>query len=228
MTRHLLLVHGAWHSAQDWDALTPLLTAQGFTVHTIDLPSSGRGHALADLHADAEAVQAALSAIDGPVTLVGHSYGGMVISEASAGLENVEQLIYLAAFMLPEGVSILQAVGGTPPPWWVIDEEAGTVDVTDPVAVFYQDCPADVAAAASARLGLQSLDSFTQPLAAAGWTTIPSAYILCEHDAAIPPFAQEAMSEAAGTTLRMPTGHSPFYVDPAGLARHIAGVTAAV
>lgn len=228
MTRHMMLVHGAWHAARDWEALMPHLTEQGFTVHTIDLPSSGRGHTLGDLHADAAAVQAAVSAIDAPVTLVGHSYGGMVITEASANLDNVKQLIYVAAFMLPEGVSILQAVGGTAPPWWVIDEENRTVDVTDPVAVFFQDCAAEVAADASARLGLQSLDSFEQPLAAAGWTKIPSAYILCEKDAAIPPLAQEAMSEAAATTLRMPTGHSPFLVDPAGLARHIAGIAALV
>lgn len=226
MTRHLMLVHGAWHSSRDWEAVTPHLTEHGFTVHTIDLPSSRRHGALGDLHDDAAAVRDAVGAIDAPVTLLGHSYGGMAVTEASAGLGNVNQLIYLAAFMLPEGVSVLQAVGGTPPPWWVIDEDARSVDVVDPAAVFYQDCPADVASEAGARLGLQSLDSFQQPLTGAGWTTIPSAYILCEQDAAIPPFAQEAMSEAAGTTVRMATGHSPFLVDPAGLARHIADITA--
>lgn len=226
MTRHLMLVHGAWHSARDWDALTPLLTERGFSVHTVDLPSSGRGHVLGDLHADAAAVRAAVDALDGPVTLVGHSYGGMAITEASANLPNVRQLIYVAAFMLPAGMSVLQAVGGTPPPWWVIDAEHRTVDVTDPIAVFYQDCAPEVAAAAKARLGLQSLDSFEQPLTAAGWTTIPSAYILCDQDAAIPPVAQEAMSAAATTTVHMPTGHSPFLTDPAGLAQHITQLTA--
>ncbi|MFI7009055.1 alpha/beta hydrolase [Streptomyces sp. NPDC050145] len=228
MTRHLMLVHGAWHGARDWALLTPHLTERGFTVHTVDLPSSGApGQALGDLRADAAAVREAVGAIDGPVTLVGHSYGGMVITEASARLENVDRLIYVAAFMLPEGVSVLQAVGGTPPPWWVIDRENRTVDVKDPTAVFFADCPADVASDTTAHLGLQSLDSFEQPLTGAGWTTIPSGYVLCERDAAIPPFAQEAMSASASTVVRMPTGHSPFLANPAGLADHITELTAA-
>lgn len=223
-----MLVHGAWHSGRDWAALTPYLTERGFTVHTIDLPSSGRDEHLGDLHADAAALRAAVGEIDAPVTVVGHSYGGMVVTEASAGLANVDQLIYLAAFLLPEGVSLLEAVGGTAPPWWVIDEEHRRVQVADPVAVFYQDCPPEVATAAVERLGRQSLDALTQPLAAAGWTTIPSAYVVCENDAAIPPFAQEAMSQAATTTRRMPTGHSPFLADPATLAGHLADLTVAL
>ncbi len=214
-----MLVHGAWHGAWAWEAVAPLLTEQGFTVHTVDLPSSGD---LGDLRADAAVVRAAASAIDEPVTLVGHSYGGMAITEASASLDNVDHLVYVAAFLLPEGLSVLQAVGGTPPPWWVIDADRRTVEVADPVAVFYHDCPPEVAG----RVGKQSLDSFEQPLSGAGWTKIPSTYVLCEHDAAIPPFAQEEMAKAAGATVRMPTGHSPFFADPAGLTRHLAAIAA--
>lgn len=221
MTRHVVLVHGAWHGSWAWDALTPLLAERGLTVHTVDLPSSGPDPALGDLAADSETVRAAVDAIREPVTLVGHSYGGMAITQAAAGLDNVDRLVYLAAFMLPSGLSLLQAVGGVAPPWWQVDADRGTVAVPDPVTVFFNDCSPAAAAAATARLGLQSLASFEQTLTAAAWEKIPSSYIVCERDAAIPPPAQEAMSAAAAEVLRMPTGHSPFISDPEGLARNL-------
>ncbi|MBM7520353.1 alpha/beta fold hydrolase [Nocardioides nitrophenolicus] len=219
MTDHVVLVHGAWHGAWCWEPVIPHLEQHGLTVHTVDLPSSGSGGTLAD---DAEAVRAAVAAVGDQVVLVGHSYGGMAISEASAGAATVDHLVYVTAFLLPAGLSLLDAVGGTAPPWWIVDENAGTVGVTDPVAVFFEDVDEPTRNAAVARLSPQSLASFQGRLTGAGWTEHPSTYVVGEVDAAIPPVAQEAMSASAGTVRRLATGHSPFLVRPAELAELIA------
>ena len=78
-----VLVHGAWHGAWCWDHVSPLLSAAGFEVVCLDLPGRGQNtEPLADLHGDADAVTSVLDAVAGPVVLVGHSYGGAVITEA--------------------------------------------------------------------------------------------------------------------------------------------------
>jgi pimeloyl-ACP methyl ester carboxylesterase len=221
VTATLLLVHGAWHGPWCWNPLLGHL--DGLDVRTVDLPSVGDDPAaLGDLRADAEAVRAALAAIDGPTVVVGHSYAGAVITEAVTPEDDVAHLVYLCAFLLDEGESLLGAVGGTAPPWWDVRDDV--VAAKTPEEIFYNGCPPDLTADAVGRLGLHSGAAFEQALTQAAWRSVPSTYVVCEDDHAIPLFAQEAMAQRAGSVLRMPAGHSPFLSHPAELAATLRGI----
>jgi pimeloyl-ACP methyl ester carboxylesterase len=160
--------------------------------------------------------------MDGPTVVLGHSYGGAVITEAVTADSGVTQLIYLCAFLLDEGESLLGAVGGAPPPWW--DIRGDHVLPKTPAEVLYNDVSPELTARSVPRILPQALTAFEQPLTNAAWKAVPSTYVICEQDEAIPPFAQEAMAQRAGEVLRMDTGHSPFLSKPqelAGLLRPI-------
>ncbi|GAA1687327.1 alpha/beta hydrolase [Kribbella yunnanensis] len=211
----VLLVHGAWHGAWCWEPLKALLVGEGLRVETVALPSVAPvGAVRYGLHDDAKAVREAISAIGGPVVVVAHSYGGEPATEGAAGLAEVQRVIYVAAFLLDVGESLLKAIGGTPPPWWQIDGE--TFRPLTPETVFFNDVddPAD----AVRRLQTQSYAVATEELTAAAWRTIDSTYVVCENDNAIPVFAQEAMAQRAGSVERLASGHSPFLSCPEALA----------
>jgi pimeloyl-ACP methyl ester carboxylesterase len=221
----LVLVHGAWHDPWCWQPVVDELP--GVDVVTVDLPSSGPvPDSLGDLTADADAVRAALAGIEGPVVLVGHSYGGIPVTEAATAELGVAQLVYLCAFQLDVGDSLVSGLGGDVPPWQGLYPTH--VRATTPEAVFYNGVGPELTAQAVARLGLQSTSSLTQPLSRAAWRELPSTYVVCEQDQAIPVPAQEAMSGRAGTVLRLGTGHSPFLAAPAELAALFRGVLARV
>jgi pimeloyl-ACP methyl ester carboxylesterase len=222
MTATLLLVHGAWHGAWCWDSL--LAALDGVPVRTVDLPSvGGADDALGGLYDDAETVRAALADIEGPVVVVGHSYGGAVVTEAVTADSGVAHLVYLCAFQLDEGDSLLGSVGGEAPPWWEVHETS--IVARTPEEVFYNGVSPELTARSVARLGRQSRASVEQPLTNVAWMAVPSTYVVCAQDQAIPVFAQEAMSKRAGEVQRLETGHSPFLSHPdelAGLLRSIA------
>lgn len=214
-----LLVHGAWHGPWAWDQIVAELKGAGQAAVTVDLPSSGaQAGALGDLAADVAAVTEALDAIEGPKVLVAHSYGGIPITQAAAGREDVRHLVYVCAFMLDVGESLLGALDGAVPDWIELVADGAASRVTRPREVFYADVEDQLARASEDRLGLQSIPSFADPLTAAAWGGIPSTYVVCEQDQAIPLPAQEAMSARAGTVHRMPTSHSPFLSRPDDLA----------
>ena len=206
-----LLVHGAWHGAWAFDALGTRLDGAGLRWRAVELPSAG---STADLAADAAAVRRALAERLVPTVVVGHSYGGVVISEAAAGVDHVRGLVYLSAFMLDVGESLASAQDHQLPDWIVVDEQAGTSTVRTPVEVFYNDCPRELADAAAARLVPQSLAAFAAPQIAAAWSEHPSTYVVCEQDHAIPPAAQEAMAARADVVERLNRSHSPFLSAP--------------
>jgi pimeloyl-ACP methyl ester carboxylesterase len=211
----ILLVHGAWHGPWAWAKVEPALRERGHEVHVLDLPSSGPDRdALTDLYEDAATVRRALDEIRRPTLVVGHSYGGLAITEGAAGADNVAGLVYLAAFMLDEGESLFAAVGGVEPDWWDVSEDGRTVSADRPGEIFYNDCSPEDVAAASAQLNSQLVDSFKQPLRAAAWRNAPSSYVICDRDKAIPVFAQEHMSQRAGDVRRISAGHSPFLSRP--------------
>lgn len=219
----LVLVHGAWHGSWAWDALLPHL--EGRHVVAVDLTSSGPDAAsLGDLAADAQTVRDVLDGLDEPAVVVGHSYGGMVITEATAGRDDVRHLVYVTAFMLDEGESLVQALAGELPPWIeIVAEGMASIPLT-PIEAFYADADERDATAAAKRLQLQSTASFSDGLTAVGWKEIPSTYVVCEQDNAIPPVAQEGMAQRAGNVHRMATSHSPFMSRPEDLAPILLGV----
>ena len=221
-TARLLLVHGAWHGGWAWDPLLPHLAERGLAAEVVELPSTGGD---GDLTADAETVRGLLGG-DDPVVAVGHSYGGMVTSEACAGAPTVSHLVYVCAFQLDIGESLLSAIGGQMPSWTEIDEATRRSRVAPAAAgkVFYGDVDARLAETWTARLTTQTMSSFEQPLTAAAWRDIPSTYVACTADRAIPYPAQQAMSTHAATVHTLDCSHSPFASRPRELADILASV----
>ena len=211
----VVLVHGAWHGAWCWEDVASRLRADGQPVVVVELPSVAAG---GDMYDDAQAVHDAIAAVDGETVVVGHSYGGIVITEGAAGVPGVRHLVYVTAFMLDEGESLLSAVGGTLPDWIKPATEGRGMIATDGERVFYNTCAPEDAHAAAERLRPQANATFEQPVRSVAWRDVPSTYVICDRDNAIPVGAQEAMAARAGTTHRLDSDHSPFVHDPDAVA----------
>ncbi|MFI6069900.1 alpha/beta hydrolase [Micromonospora sp. NPDC051227] len=219
----LVLVPGAWHKPEHLALLKAEL--RDVDVHIVALSSSGDDpEKLGDMHQDAALIEKAVAEIGGPVVVVAHSYGGIPTSEGLVGADNVRRIIYLAAFQIETGESLLSSAGGAPAPWWKIHDGADAgdyVEPVDPITVFYGDVDPDIARQAVTQLGYQSYISKTQEQTRAAWHAIPSTYVVCESDNALPPVAQEYFATRADRVARMATSHSPFLSQPAALARLI-------
>ncbi|MGI5187567.1 alpha/beta fold hydrolase [Promicromonospora sp. CA-289599] len=213
-----LLVHGAWHGSWTWGKLKPILEADGWATRTVDLPSAG--DPAAGIHDDARTVRQALDRIQGPVIVVGHSYGGIPVTQAVAEATNVTHVVYLSAYQLDVGESLWGSHGAPVP-----EEPEGLTPVANsPLNAFYVGMSDDEAEAAVQRLVPQSVRSFAEPLTQAGWRTTPSTYIVCEHDLALPAEYQETLAVRSGRAHRMAWGHSPFLTEPADLAGLLARI----
>jgi pimeloyl-ACP methyl ester carboxylesterase len=215
----LVLVHGAWHRAPMWDAL--IAQMPDTDIATVQLPSSAPASdsRLGDLHADARTIRALVDQADQPVVVCAHSYGGAPTTQALDGAAHVKRILYLNAFMLDVGESILSAAGGRYRPHWIVDEQAGTVRIRDAESVLYGDLDPDAARQAAASLGPQSLSSIRQPLTAAAWHHIPSTYITAARDAGVPSALSRRFSQRAGKAIVLDTAHSAFFSHPVELAR---------
>ena len=217
----LLLVHGAWHGAWAWEPLQSELEARGWDVRTVDLPTvhadDPRGLHMTD---DADAIAAAIDEIGGPVAVVAHSYGGVPTTQGATS-DAVVHIVYIAAFVLDAGESLLGAVGGVAPSWWVVDGPLATAGTeAEPAAsLFFADVEASVASEAVGRLKAQSSAAFSDELTAVAWRDKATTYVITEQDMVFPLPAQEALAARSGSTaVRMDTSHSPFLSKPAELA----------
>lgn len=228
----MVLVHGAWHGSWCWQPVVERLSARGVEVHTIDLPS--RGNPAGDLHGDARAVRSLVESLERPVVLVGHSYGGAVISEASAGLSNIQRLVYLAALVLDEGETAYSASPQDPDPDRASDSEVpqvmelgedGTARCRPEMAVelFYHDCERAEAERAVSLLVSQPLATLTQAADGAGWKDAPSTYILCQDDRILDPATQRHLAARCSNAVELPTSHSPFFAAPDALTDILLG-----
>jgi len=219
----LLIVPGAWFVPDHFCPLRDELS--DIDVHTVTLTSSGKDPAvLGDMYADAEAIAQAAAAIDGPVVVVAHSYGGIPTTQGLAHAKNVRRIIYLAAFQLDAGASIQSFQGGSLMAWSRLHHRDGIDDYVEamtPETVFFNDVDTLTARRAVSQLGYQSYASMRQPLTETAWRTIPSTYVICERDNALPVATQGLFAERAGDVQRMCTSHSPFVSQPAALARLI-------
>ncbi|MDP9462978.1 MAG: alpha/beta fold hydrolase, partial [Actinomycetota bacterium] len=156
-SRSILLVHGAWHGAWCWAALQAELDRRGVPSYAVDLP--GHGASLlepSDLYGDADHVGAVAERLAGDIVLVGHSYGGAVISQATTRGSNIAHLVYLTAFCLDEGEAVqakLQSMPrvhtelGSGSRQFLADGSGSTIVPERAAPSFYGCCPPEVAAA---------------------------------------------------------------------------------
>lgn len=224
----IMLVHGAWHGSWCWDAVVPLLHAKGIATAVVDNPSVTQPGS--DLAADGDNLRAALDAIAGPIVLVGHSYGGAVITDAGTH-PNVEHLVYLTAFALDAGESLTdnQLAGGDDMKLAEALQFDGDVINVEPARVaefFYHDCTPEDAAAAASRLRPMSLAAMMGTAREIAWREKPSTYVVCTDDRAIPVALQRACAQRTNAVLELATSHSPFLSRPDELADLLAGFVA--
>jgi len=232
----VVLVHGAFADASGFAGIIRELQTAGHAVVAVPNPLRG-------LASDAAALAAAVSTIDGPVVLVGHSYGGAVITQASAALDNVTALVYLAAFGIDEGESCASVQEPFPPALLGTALVPTGYDAPGAVAgpdfyidtaqfheVFCADVPSDVADVMAAAQRPLSAAAFTENATAAGWKTTPSWFLVSDHDNTIPPAAQHFMADRMGAVTKTIEGsHTAFIAQPVAVAAFIAdAVTASV
>ena len=224
----VVLVHGAFADASGFAGIIRELGSAGVTAIAPPNP-------LRSVASDAATVAAAVGAIDGPVVLVGHSYGGAVISQASAGLDNVTALVYLAAFGLEVGESCASVQQPFPPPMLASTNvptpypAVGAAQGPDLYIgkehfreTFCADVPVDVADVMFATQRPLSLAALTETATAAGWKTKPCWFLVSEHDNAISPDAERFMAERMGATTDSIDGsHTAFIADPVRVAGFI-------
>ena len=221
----LIFVHGACvrDAAWWWSRMTRPLAGHGIGSAAVALPSCGEtGDGLGDLYDDVAACRRAIAEADGPVVLCGHSYGGMVITEAGAD-ERVRQLLYVASVMPEAGQSQADLVGSEPAPWLDPGDD-GTVGVhPEPIRdLFLQDCDEATTEQAVARLTRQSLAPFTQAPREIAWRHKPSSYLVCTEDLATPAEVQRRRVRPGTRSVDMEAGHHPFLSRPAAFAQTLA------
>ena len=218
--RNVVLVHGGFVDASGWAAVYRQLRSQGFKVSVVQNPTTS----LAD---DVRVVRRALAKLDGPAVLVGHSYGGAVITEAGTD-PAVAALVYITAFAPDAGESVASLIADPPPGAPVppiLPPEEGFL-LLDPEK-FPQSFAADVEPSlaqfmADSQLpwGVDALQgAITQP----AWKTKPTWYLIATDDHMIPPPAQRAMAGRAGATIsEVAASHSVYVSQPEAVAQVIA------
>jgi pimeloyl-ACP methyl ester carboxylesterase len=221
-----LLVHGSWHGPWCWDLLRPALKRLGAASETVSLPSCGdTPEGLGTFFDDAATVSEAAAAIPGEVVVVGHSYGGAVVCEASFG-RNVSSLVFLAAFMPDTGRSYVSYLPPGPLPPYVGLRDDGTFAVPEGQSrdAFYADCSTDIASWANDRLRLQPQAVLGAPVTEASWRRLPSTYVVTTEDHALPPDFQRMFAAQAGDVREFASSHSPFLSRPDDLAELLVDV----
>jgi pimeloyl-ACP methyl ester carboxylesterase len=207
--KNVVLVHGGFVDGSGWQGVYELLKKNGYNVSIVQNPTTS----LAD---DVAVTKRALAAQDGPAILVGHSYGGVVITEAG-NHPSVAALVYIAAFAPDKGESVSALIKDPPPgapvpPILPPQDGYLFLDRAKFHASFAGDVSADVAAfMADSQVpwGLEALNgAVTQP----AWRTKPSWYLVATDDRMIPPDAQRAMSKRAGSTVAEAKGSHAVYV----------------
>jgi pimeloyl-ACP methyl ester carboxylesterase len=221
-TPTIVLVHGAWADATGFDPEIRALRDRGFTV-------IGFANPLRDLAADARYLVETLRSLTGPIVLVGHSYGGNVISVAAASVDQVRALVYLNGWMCDEGESqqqLLEKFEGSlvgpsirPVPFTAPDGSEGADLYLDRDAfheAFAADVDPDTAAVMAAAQRPYAAAAFAgTPSGQLAWKTLPCWYLLGTEDKAIPPALQRYMAERASATIvEVSASHVSFVSQP--------------
>lgn len=221
----IVLVHGAFADGSSWDRVVPLLLAKGYPVVALHQPLSS----LAD---DVAATRRAIEAQPGDVVLVGHSYGGAVITEAGNS-PKVKSLVYVAAFGPDANESINDLGRGQPPPVWAtaLRVDSGGYGWLNRSAVlqhFAQDLPEAEAGLLAVKQGPINTKNFDEKIKVASWHSRPSFYLRATSDHMIVPEAQAAMAKRLGATVTsIASSHVPMLSHPTDVASIIMRAAAA-
>jgi len=218
---NIMLVHGAWADGSCWSKVILLLQAKGYKVTAAQIP-------LTSLSDDIAVTRRLLSASAEPTVLVGHSYGGAVITGAATHAPQVKALVYITAFGLDEGESLdsLSKQGPPSPGSGAIEPDSNGflwINREKFHKSFAADATNDEASVMAAVQRPLSFASFSEAEGTAAWKTIPSWYLVCSDDQMIPPPAQEFLAKRMNATVRsVPSSHAPFMSRPQEVADIIA------
>ena len=216
----MVLVHGGFVDGSGWQGVYDLLKADGFNVSVVQ-------NQTLSLESDVETTHNVLDAQDGPAILVGHSYGGVVITEAGSH-ERVAGLVYIAAFVPDAGESVNTLIADPPPGAPVppiLPPENGFLflDRAKFAESFAADVPADLAAFMADSQVPWGVEAAGGAVSEPAWRSKPSWYLVASDDRMIPPPAQRVMSERAGSTVVEASGsHSIYVSQPRAVADLIA------
>lgn len=219
---NVVLVHGGWADGSGWNKQIPILKNAGHNVIAVQLPL----HSLSD---DVETVKRAIEHIGGPVTLVGHSYGGAVITNAAYNNPNVTGLVYIAAFAPDEGQSLSTFVDPATFPKELFVLDIGGFIYLNPTIFrenFAQDVEpteADIMAIAQKPF---NQSNFVSPSGPPAWKQLPTWYQISESDRMISPDVQHTFAEKMNaTTLSVNASHASYVSHPNEIADFILNAT---
>jgi pimeloyl-ACP methyl ester carboxylesterase len=226
----VVLVHGAWADASSWSGVVARLQDDGYTVAAVANP-------LRSLSGDAAYVKAFLKTLTGPIVLVGHSYGGAVITNAATGNPNIKALVYVDAFAPDVGETATALAGpdsalSVSDPTTVFDFVPATLPPTAKTDLylkkstvftsFANGLSADDKAVLTASQRPATVGALNEPSGTPAWRTIPSWNLIGTEDKIIPPSAQRAMAKRAGSTItEFDAGHVGLMADPKTVTRVI-------
>ena len=218
--RNVVLVHGGFVDGSGWQGVYDLLKADGFNVSVVQ-------NQTLSLESDVETTHNVLDQQDGPAILVGHSYGGVVITEAGSH-DGVAGLVYITAFVPDAGESV-NALIADPPPGApvppILPPQDGFLflDREKFAESFAADLPVDQAAFMADSQVPWGLEALNGAVSEPAWRSKPSWSLVASDDRMIPPPAQRAMSERAGSTvIEVPGSHSVYVSQPRAVAELIA------
>ena len=235
-----ILIHGSWHSAWNWHKVLPILKEKGHRVLAIDLPGMGRDKTPVNKVRLETTVQYICDIIDqeaGKVILVGHSKNGIMISQvAEYRPQKIEKLVYLAAYLVPDGktqreYSIMDADGWLKP--HVVLDAKKESSILLPVIYkegLYHDCDDYITELAKLLLSAEPIESGIVPLALTeeNFGSVPRYYIECSEDRAVTPFIQRKMytEMPCEKVYRIASSHSPFFSKPIELCNLFCEIAA--
>lgn len=224
---NIVLVHGAWADGSSWSGVIPRLASAGYNVSAVQAP-------LTSLAEDVAAVRRVLAMQTGPTILAGHSYGGLVITQAAVGLTDVRGLVYVSAFAPDKGESMQDlASQGQPSPGVaaIRPDKSGYLWIER--GLFPKVFAADVAANEAAVLAIvqKPLNGaiLTTKLTDAAWHSLPSWFLVSEHDQMIPPPAQQLMAQRMHAQVTsIPSSHASLISHAQETADLIAGAASSI
>jgi pimeloyl-ACP methyl ester carboxylesterase len=226
MNKTVVLVHGAFADGSSWNKVIPILQARGLDVVAVQNP-------LASLVDDVAAARRAMESVKGSVVLVGHSWGGAVITQAGAD-DKVKALVYVAAFAPDAGQSVNDLLKLGPAPAWAASlrkDSAGFLTLPPEIVAndFAQDLPAADTKIMAATQGPWAERCVGDALSVAAWKDKPSWYVLAANDHMIDPASQARMAEHIHATVtRVSASHVPMLSHPEDVAAAIVAAADAI